>query len=131
MTLSLFVTWLKSSGLISLITNFPSSSFSLVRFPQASLKISPSKAIGFSKFLIPAKSPDLTFSLYICAILLASFIWSFSMIPTSPEIARAVLMLSPVTILTVIPAFLHFLIASGTSALLLSLIPIMKANVSP
>ena len=49
------------------------------------------------------------------------------MIPTSFEMAMAVLILSPVTIRTVIPAWWHFLIASGTSSLLLSLIPTMKA----
>ena len=51
------------------------------------------------------------------------------MIPTSLAIALAVTMLSPVTILTVIPAPWHFLIASGTSFLGSSLTPIIAINV--
>lgn len=48
----------------------------------------------------------------------------FSVImPTSFAIARAVMMLSPVTIRTVIPARWHFLIASGTSFLGMSCTP--------
>jgi len=43
--------------------------------------------------------------------------------PIYLAIALAVIMLSPVTILTVIPARLHFLIASGTSFLGISLTP--------
>ena len=53
------------------------------------------------------------------------------MIPTSLAIAFAVIMLSPVTILTVIPAPLHFRIASGTSGLGISLTPMIVSSVNP
>lgn len=43
-------------------------------------------------------------------------------------IALAVIILSPVTILTVIPALLHFLIASGTSFLGMSLTPMIARS---
>ena len=45
------------------------------------------------------------------------------MIPHSKAIALAVNRLSPVTILTLTPAFLHYEIAPGTSYLKRSLIP--------
>jgi hypothetical protein len=45
------------------------------------------------------------------------------MIPTYLAIVLAVVILSPVTILTLIPAFLHLAIASGTSGLKTSLTP--------
>jgi hypothetical protein len=44
-------------------------------------------------------------------------------IPTSFAIVLAVMTLSPVTILTLIPAFLHLAIAPGTSGLKTSLTP--------
>ena len=47
----------------------------------------------------------------------------YLMIPTYLAIALAVIRLSPVTILTLIPALLHCLIASGTSYLGISLTP--------
>ncbi len=47
----------------------------------------------------------------------------------SLAIAVAVTILSPVTILTLIPAFLHFSTAEGTSTLNTSLIPIIANNV--
>ena len=50
------------------------------------------------------------------------------MIPHSIAIARAVNKLSPVTILTLTPASLHFAIAPGTSSLKMSLMP-SKANI--
>jgi hypothetical protein len=56
---------------------------------------------------------------------------SLEMIPISSAIAFAVIRLSPVTILTVIPAILHFLIAYGTSGLGISLTPIIVNNVNP
>lgn len=49
--------------------------------------------------------------------------------PISSAIALAVNRLSPVTILTVIPAFLHFLIAYGTSGLGISFTPIIVKSV--
>lgn len=45
------------------------------------------------------------------------------MIPHSLAIALAVLLLSPVTILTLIPAVLHYFTAKGTSSLKISFIP--------
>lgn len=51
-------------------------------------------------------------------------------IPISSAIALAVIKLSPVTILIVIPAILHFWIASGTSSLGTSLTPIIPNNIS-
>ena len=48
--------------------------------------------------------------------------------PISLAIALAVIILSPVTILTVIPALLHFIIAPGTSFLGMSLTPIMAKS---
>ena len=57
---------------------------------------------------------------------------SFSLsviIPQSLDIDNAVFILSPVIILIVIPAFLHFFILSGTSSLIGSLIPIINSNV--
>ena len=51
--------------------------------------------------------------------------------PISRAIAFAVIMLSPVTILTVIPAIWHFFMASGTSFLGLSLTPITASKVIP
>jgi hypothetical protein len=49
--------------------------------------------------------------------------------PISSAMALAVIRLSPVTILTVIPAFLHFLIAYGTSGLGISFTPIIANSV--
>jgi len=49
-------------------------------------------------------------------------------IPTYRAIALAVIKLSPVTILTFIPAFLHFYIASGTSGLGTSFTPKIANN---
>ena len=51
------------------------------------------------------------------------------MIPHSKAIALAVNRLSPVTILTLTPAFLHYEIAPGTSYLKRSLIPIKQIKV--
>lgn len=45
--------------------------------------------------------------------------------------AFAVIKLSPVTILTVTPALLHFLMASGTSGRAMSLTPIIVNKVNP
>ena len=56
---------------------------------------------------------------------------SDEMIPIYSAIAFAVIKLSPVTILTIIPAPLHFRIASGTSGLGTSLTPIMVIKVNP
>lgn len=55
----------------------------------------------------------------------------FLMILHSFAIAVAVKTLSPVTILTVIPAALHAATASGTSVLKISLIPTIAIKVSP
>jgi len=57
-----------------------------------------------------------------------SFGW---IIPISSAIALAVIKLSPVTILTVIPAFLHFLMASGTYGLGMSFTPIIVKRTKP
>jgi hypothetical protein len=51
------------------------------------------------------------------------------MIPTCLAIAFAVIRLSPVTILTVIPALWHFLIASGTYFLGISITPKIATTV--
>jgi hypothetical protein len=51
--------------------------------------------------------------------------------PISLAMALAVMMLSPVTILTVIPAWWHFLMASGTSFLGISLTPIIAIRTIP
>jgi hypothetical protein len=50
------------------------------------------------------------------------------MIPISLAIALAVIILSPVTILTMIPALWHLMMASGTYFLGISLTPIMPNN---
>ncbi len=50
--------------------------------------------------------------------------------PIYSAIAFAVIRLSPVTILTVIPALLHLRIASGTSGLGISLTPIIVNKVN-
>ena len=50
--------------------------------------------------------------------------------PTSLAMARAVIILSPVTILTFIPALWHFMIASGTSFLGRSRTPIIDSKMS-
>lgn len=52
------------------------------------------------------------------------------MIPIYSAIALAVIKLSPVTILIVIPAILHFWMASGTSYLGTSLTPIIPRHTS-
>lgn len=49
--------------------------------------------------------------------------------PHSLAIAEAVVLLSPVTILTVTPDFLHYSIAAGTSGLIGSLIPAIATRV--
>jgi hypothetical protein len=51
------------------------------------------------------------------------------MIPTYLAMAIAVIILSPVTILTLIPDFLHFYIASGTSGRGTSLTPMTANNI--
>jgi hypothetical protein len=51
------------------------------------------------------------------------------MIPSSIATDRAVFLLSPVTITTVIPAFWHCFIAYLHYSLMMSLIPINKSNV--
>jgi hypothetical protein len=51
------------------------------------------------------------------------------MIPHSLAIASAVILLSPVTILTLIPATTHFSIAPGTSFLNTSLIPVKATKI--
>ena len=50
-------------------------------------------------------------------------------IPTSLAIALAVTILSPVTILTLIPALWHLAIASGTSGLAISWTPIIAKRI--
>ena len=58
--------------------------------------------------------------------------YSFGVIiPTSVAIALAVMILSPVTIRTFIPAFLHFTIASGTYGLGTSLTPTIAIKTRP
>jgi hypothetical protein len=52
-------------------------------------------------------------------------------IPHSFAIAIAVTKLSPVTILTLIPAVLHIFTASGTSLLIISFIPAIQIKVKP
>lgn len=52
-------------------------------------------------------------------------------IPIYSAIAFAVIKLSPVTILTVIPATLHFRMAYGTSGLGISLTPIIVKRTNP
>merc|ERR1712127_401040 len=54
-----------------------------------------------------------------------------SRIPHSFPIAIAVTRLSPVTILTLTPAWLHCLTAPGTSSLMISLIPAIQTRVKP
>lgn len=49
----------------------------------------------------------------------------------SLAIAIAVILLSPVTILTVIPALWHLATASGTSGLMISLIPTIAIKMNP
>jgi hypothetical protein len=56
---------------------------------------------------------------------------SSAKIPHSLAIAMAVVKLSPVTILTLTPASLHYPTASGTSYLMISLIPAMAQSVRP
>jgi hypothetical protein len=51
-----------------------------------------------------------------------------SIIPISLAMALAVIILSPVTILTVIPALWHLIMASGTYFLGISLTPIMPSK---
>lgn len=53
------------------------------------------------------------------------------MIPHSKAIALAVLLLSPVTILTFIPALLHYWTALGTSSLKISFMPKIASKVKP
>ena len=55
---------------------------------------------------------------------------SGSIIPISSAIALAVIRLSPVTIRIVIPAILHFFMASGTSGLAISFTPIIARHTS-
>lgn len=50
-------------------------------------------------------------------------------IPTSLAMALAVTILSPVTILTLIPALWHLAIASGTYGLAISCTPIMARTI--
>ena len=50
--------------------------------------------------------------------------------PASLDIATAVFKLSPVTILTIIPEFLHVLIACGISSLKGSFIPAIPIRVN-
>ena len=127
-TFNLLTVCLNASESFNTISS-PLSVFVLVNPPQATLKISPSKATGESNPVLIGLLFFSTSSLYCLASFLASGTWSALIIPTSLEIERAVLILSPVTILTVIPALPHAAIAPGTSGLLLSRIPIMNPNI--
>ena len=111
-----------SISLSSIITL--SCSFFDVNPPERTLNSFPLNAIGhvISVLLNVVLRREVFFSL----IFFDSMISSSVMIPASLDIAIAVKRLSPVTILTVIPALLHVAIEDGTSVRRGSVIPIMN-----